>query len=604
VEPHRTDARDGRGDWLEGVLGVLAPIVPFGLAVARAASSAQWRSDIAWTRDLGLVSVGLGGGVSMVATQAAALLPIGSRPFRAAFVPAVALAVAAWLLRGMTREVLARMHVGGRLAEVLAVIATWTAALAATWQGEGTVAGGAMVACALGFATLRWAQTARAGGRGARSWLGGGALLGASLLESPAVGVAVALALVAHALAAGPWGPTASPRGGRAAFAAGFVGTAGLLAAPWVARPLAPRGWADVGRLLSPLATLGNGVGATSAVGAWTQELGLVTLGLAVLGALLAMTGRARALVAPLLVVAGVDVLGASAGLLGAEGGAGVRALVLGGMGVAGAVGVAGAASWLRAQAFPFARAASVLVVVFPLTLAALSAEEATFAADRSGALGAEEWTDQALGAVEPSAAVLATSPAVAWRLWAAMVVRGERPDVLVVPVPLLGQGRVAAGLLGIEPAVEPLLRDYALTGGPSELALSKLADARPLHVELDGDWSKRLVLHMTVDGMWLEFAPQPLGPSDRRQAAAATLAPISRVLGALAEGSMLDTETSMLVSRVLARQAWVLSTLGEHDAARSFLEEVALLPSGSGGRGGVIRRVSGPAGAGSKRAR
>ena len=43
-----------------------------------------------------------------------------------------------------------------------------------------------------------------------------------------------------------------------------------------------------------------------------------------------------------------------------------------------------------------------------------------------------------------------------------------------MIPIPLLDRGRVAGSLIAADRALEPLLRDFALTGQPSEFALSR----------------------------------------------------------------------------------------------------------------------------------
>src|SRR5262249_46033206 len=94
--------------WLAGGLGLIPTWVPFGVAVARAASAGQWRDDLPAVRDLGLVAVGFGGGLSTLVTQALALVPLGPRTFRAALGSAIALAVAARLLYGLVLRTLER----------------------------------------------------------------------------------------------------------------------------------------------------------------------------------------------------------------------------------------------------------------------------------------------------------------------------------------------------------------------------------------------------------------------------------------------------------------------------------------------------------------
>ena len=48
--------------------------------------------------------------------------------------------------------------------------------------------------------------------------------------------------------------------------------------------------------------------------------------------------------------------------------------------------------------------------------------------------------------------------------------------------------------LLAEEPALAPLLRDIALTNRPGEYALSTLADARSLYVELDATSDENVI--------------------------------------------------------------------------------------------------------------
>ena len=179
--------------WIDRTLGALATALPFGLALARGASAGQWRDDLPAVRDLGLVAVGVGGGVSTAVTQALSLVPLGSRTFRAALGSALALALAARLLYELVRRLLieagrpsAAPWIGsrlglarlagngappsGRLAAALAGIATLTAALSPTWQREATVGGGAMLAVAGALAAVWLAlECAERGGAAARA---------------------------------------------------------------------------------------------------------------------------------------------------------------------------------------------------------------------------------------------------------------------------------------------------------------------------------------------------------------------------------------------------------------------------------------------------
>jgi hypothetical protein len=300
-----------------------------------------------------------------------------------------------------------------------------------------------------------------------------------------------------------------------------------------------------------------------------------------------------RSLIAPLLALVLLDTLlpARSAGVLSADPLTSLRALAVGAIAMGSALGVCNVVELLLRLRLPMARSGAVLIVVFHLTLVALTSEEAGYAADRDEQFGAEEWADSALGRLEPSAAILVQSPAIAWRLWAARLTRGERPDVLIIPIGLLHRGRIAANLLNTEREIEPLLRDFALAGEPSEFALSKLSDVRPLHVELDRRWSKRLIAHLTIDGLWLEFAPQPLGQSDRRLSTSLSMTPIRRVMAAIAAPRLPDSSTSSVVSQALRAEATVLSVLGEYEASQSLLDRIAeLAPADPFTKGSLLR--------------
>ncbi|WP_437305966.1 hypothetical protein [Sorangium sp. So ce388] len=617
--------------WLDRSLAFLSAALPFGLSLARAASSGQWREDLTAVRDLGLVAVGVGGGLSTALSQALSLLPLGPRTFRTALGSALALALASRVLYEMVRRLLLeaarpaplpglslfrRLRGGAaeparpaaspapgsptsavspRLAAVLAAIAVLTAALSPTWQREATVGGGAMLATCCALVTVALASACAEQARHAgRAWIGLGALLGATFAESPPAGLAALAAayamfiarrgLVDRAADASDASASAGPprRMLGAAAGAGAL-TAALLIAPLVLRPLAPRAWADIGRALTAgsLAAVDVASARTTALAAWSREIGVVSLLIAAAGMALALLRpRARWLAAPFLALLALDTLlpARAAGVLSADPLTPLRSLAVAAIAVGSALGAHAAVRALLDTRVPFSRSGAALLVVFQLTLVALTSEEAGFAADRSEQTAAEVWTDEAYGSLDPRSAILVRSPAIAWRVWAARITRGERPDVLVVPIPLLDRGQVAASLLADERKLMPLLRDFALAGEPSEFALSTLADVRPLYVELDPRWSKRLLGHLNVAGIWLEYAPQPLGASDRKLATAQSIAPIRRVLESLSAAAVPDTSTAAVLASTMRGQSNVVSLLGERVVAQSFLERLGEL--------------------------
>ncbi len=568
--------------WLGAALTALAVALPLCLAVLRGASSAQWRGDLAAVRDQAMVAVGPGGSVSTALTQALCLLPLGSRTFRASLGSALAVAVAAFLLARLTRATLRRVSVGPRLSSLLAAVGALGAALSPTWQHEATIGGGAMVAVvlALGGLNLLIEVTARDAARltpqTGQRWLLLAAATGAALAESLPAGLALLLIAVGTAIVTRK-GPPSRLIGLLWAICA--VVAASLIA-PLLLRQWAPRSWSDVGHALSATRLAELDVTATriAAVTTWAQELGVVALGLAAVGGAMGLMRKGpRRATAVLLLWVVVDLLYplSAAGPGVADPLTALRLLAVGALAALSALGVAEVVGFVWRLDVPMARAAAALMVVFHMTMVAVTSEEAGFEADRSEHFAAEEWTDQALGGLVPSAAVLVHSPELAWRLWAARITRGERPDAVVIPAPLVRTAALGATPFPAEPAVEQLMRDLALTGQSSEYALSTLADARPLYVELDPSWTHRVLSHLAVDGAWLSYAPEALGRSDRKLRGQRVLAPEGRIVKAIDTGWSRDRSTAAVATRTLAEQVTTLALFGEIDAARALLERL-----------------------------
>lgn len=578
--------------WLDPLLTVIVVALPFGLAVWRATGAAQWRADLAAVRDLGLSAVGVGGALSTVVTQALSLVPLGSQAFRAAVGAALALAVASYLLLRVAREVVRASQdvapVPAPLRSVLCAVAACAAALSPTWQQEATLGGGASYAAAAVLACvhlvlqLTGARAATLTPQWATRWLLLAAAAGLAMGESLPAGLAACVVIVVAAVATGKR-PTVSLVG---PMLLAFVVVTAALLAPLMLRSLSPRNLGDVGRALSAtsLGSLRVAASRTPAVVAWVAEVGYVSLALAGVGVVVGSLRKAsRAALVPMVTLVAVDLVYpmAVASGLSPDRLIALRVLAIGALAVASALGIAVLVAFLLSLRVPMARSAAVLTVVFYLSVVAVTCEEAGFATDRSEQFASEAWTDDALGALPPRSALLLHSPDLAWRLWAARLSGGQRPDVLVVPAPLLHHPQVMASLLPAEPAITPLLRDHALTGQASEFALSALADARPVFVELHPEWGERLLGHLSADGHWLRYAPQPLGASDRKpihQHVWADEGPLGR---ALAHGCARDDLTPHVVTRTLKQHAATLSLSGMSASARQLLDRVEQVDAG-----------------------
>ncbi|HEX6766081.1 MAG TPA: hypothetical protein VF103_11400, partial [Polyangiaceae bacterium] len=524
---------DDRRPSIERLWSTLALVVPLVVTLLRAASSSDWRDDVPAVTSLGVLPLGTEGFLGLVGTQAASLLPLGGRWLRAAWVGAFAVALAGRLVYALARRLLDARTPMPQLAPPLALAAALIATLSPTFQAEGTVIGGAALATTASLAALvaHFALPAR----DARTGLVVGTLAALTAAESHAACLSLLVALGVSTIARRS---APEPR----VLAAGLAGAGAvalLVTGALALRAVSPSSYLDLGFGLgqSSLSTLDPSTLRATAFSAWLSDVGPVALALSLGGAVFGSAARStRRFVLPLLALALVDIgfPAHGVGTLTPDPSAPARLLALAGLSVVGALGVQSAASLLSNARLPFAKPAAVLLVVFDFTLVFVGVEASAAAAERRTGIANEVWTDEAFGSLPRGGLLLGRSEAVAFRLWAAQLVRGERPDAVIVPVTLLERGALRQRLLASEPALAPLLRDIALTDRPGEYALSTLADARPLFVELDQKWDEREDDHIVPGAFWLRFRAHPVGRSDRTVAFARAGRRIERAVQAV----------------------------------------------------------------------
>jgi hypothetical protein len=85
-----------------------------------------------------------------------------------------------------------------------------------------------------------------------------------------------------------------------------------------------------------------------------------------------------------------------------------------------------------------------------------------------------------------PRAVVLVHNPQTIFRFWGGEAEEENRPDVTMIPLPLLTYPSLVDGLLKNAPELTPLLRSYVLDGTLSGAELQSLAALRPVYVEMD----------------------------------------------------------------------------------------------------------------------
>ncbi len=557
---------------------LLAAVAPVATALWLSSPGAQWRDDVALVRGLGLSPSPGAGAVSTLLFWTTRLVPLGTVALRSTLVSALGAAAAGYLLFGLARRTLDGLR-RSALNPLLALLAALSAALSPALLRESCVGAGATVAVALALAALSLDESTPR--RRLVALLG--ALSALLMAESVVGAVALALALVASWVAARRALVSPSPRSVLVPAAIGLVGASLLVALPVLLRPLAPASWVGLG--------LGHGFGDLSsldvmslrgrALETWARSVGLTAVALGALGALAALRRPdTRSLAAPWLAFALLDAVlpPVASGVLGPDPLASVRALAICAAAVLAAVGVQQATIWLRERAWAFARPAAGLIVAWHAALAALSAEDGLRTADRGLNAGADAWTDEALERLPPSAMVMTGSEAATWRLWAARLGASARPDVLVVPRPLLGRGKLAGALLGREPSLGVLLRDLSATGALTEFGLSSIADARPLYLDLTDRDDRRIDSHLVADHLWLRFTAQPLGLSDRRSVQTAATSTFYRVVGACRRDEPHDEATLEVLAAHAHRLASVHSRLGDREGVQQALLELAAL--------------------------
>jgi hypothetical protein len=552
-------------------------LVPATAALLGAGAHPDWAEDLSILRSLGGLPVDLEGLISAALGGALSLVPVGSPLTRIASANAIALGFVGWLIYRLSRRV-SPYPTGSALDSVLALVAALCATLGPSFLGAGTHAGGAATATALSLATLDVASSGRR-----RAAVFTGALLAATACESRPTAFAVLVVLGVL----GVWRGCAPNTRSTLAFLCG-AGCVLLLPAA-----LAAGVAASPGRSLGELFPSANAV---SAGDTWRTNLDAVLRSsgwfLSVLGAtgiLVGVRARAtRALSLGLLtaVLIALFVPSRSPAPTDPSRWAGAHLLGLSAIAVAAGAGLHAAVEALIRARLPLARPASALLVVYGVSLVFVATEDSARAAERQEHALAQRWTDEALLSLPPKSLLLLRSETISRRLLAARALGGLRPDLLVVPTAALHRSSVRLDLVEQEAALVPIVRDVLLAGKPSELALTGLADARPMFVELDPNWDARLYPHLVPRAFFSEFAPHPLGRSDRSLGIESGSDRLDELLRALAGSSASDAATREILASALAERAVVLEALGDRTAAARVTDELLeLAPGDSVGR-------------------
>ncbi len=551
-------------------LSYLAPAAPLVIGIWRASFGSQWRDDQALLAAVGQGPPAIQGALSALLASIALELPVGGKWLRAALVSVVALSLCGFLIFSLTRYLALRLGVSRLAASAAGLGSAWLVTLGPSWQLEATVGGGLTVAvslCLLGVWLSREAEAA---------WVpfALALALGAALAENWAAAAALALALTARLgvrRAALPWS-----RQTVALSAALF----GWVAVGLVLGQLVRSGghWSDLG--IAFAGEVGRAQLPNQALALVDENFTLLALGIAALGAcatLFRAQTRALALALGVWCILGGIFSQAGDDLLGVDPFAPFALLGLSAVGIFAGVGAASAFTLTRWRV-PMARQSVGLLVTALFVLALLGFERSTHVAGRRDHVASEAWTDEALSDLPPGSVLLLKSSELAWHLWAAREIGGQRPDLIVAPLQALERGSGSEELVRSEPALGPVVRDLRLSRRPTEFALSSLAVERPLFVQFDASWDPRLREHLVPHGFWVGFSPHALGRSDREGAALASDQAFSRVVTLAEQPGSRDAGTLQVLQEQLAEHALMLFSLQDFHAASLFAEKLRLI--------------------------
>ena len=385
---------------------------PVACAVAGMRGEAHWGDDLAIIRSVALMQVGGEGIISSALTSGLSVIPIGGLLLRLTLLNPLLAGLGAWLVFELALSLFPRREQHW-LNSVVALGAAWMTGMAAAWQEAATSLGGPLLGACLVLLLVRSLQ-ARPQRRPGYLFAVLAALLVCEArwaLPPVLLGGLVTLGLRNQL-------PSLVQVSTRLLLAGGVVA---LCLLPSLTEPF---GGGDTWRLGLDL-ELPGGARIKRPLAA---DLEVYPLGLAVLALIgLVLSSRGRRLAIPVAATA----LGA---LLFDDA---VNRVVLVALCAAlSACGFRTGVAWLQRTRLPFRNLTLRLSVVFHLCAVLMVAEGGQQRVSHQTVSAVREWSEEAFDHLPAHSLLLVSSPQAAWRLWAARVTSGIRPDVVVVPGP------------------------------------------------------------------------------------------------------------------------------------------------------------------------
>ncbi len=543
--------------------------LPFVGCLSQIHGDAAWRSDKAVLAALES-PIELSGTLSASLSRLTLGLPLGSHGFRLTLPGAFAAGIAGVAVLFLAHYLFRKQGGHSRLDPWLALGASLGVTFSFPWMSEATISGGG----ALGASLTLWLVVTTLTHGLPRTLIGaafGGAALGAVLSETLWGGAAVCLTALCV------WPEFATARRGwnkqTIRLILLSISSLGALGTLWLPTLLgrSSQTWA--------LASERSAGWPAWNVLDWVSSIGFLWTGGAVIALLFSLQDRRPlyALVAIILadfIIPAQASLGWTESVTSNENRMAVHLLALGVLAPLGALGLRTLGETAQALRLFAARPLAAMVAVLAIAGCLATAEDSLRTLERTATVATQSWTDEALGPLPERALVITQSPAWGKRLLAAQA-QGERPDVLIVPLSDLTRAQTLSDWLKREPTLELLLRDLAVSERPSERAITRLVDERPVFIEANSDWDRRLLEHVLPSLPLAAFSSPALGRSDRLAAVQTVAAPVQRIEKSIAEGLMPDAATEKILRKGIQTTAVMLEEIGDNGAAEKLRELV-----------------------------
>lgn len=220
----------------------------------------------------------------------------------------------------------------------------------------------------------------------------------------------------------------------------------------------------------------------------------------------------------------------------------------------------------------PFARATAALLSILFFAVPLRFVDDAGYRAHARSEASTLAWERFAVSALPKDSLYLTSDDRVWLRLRAGRIVGSLRDDLEVLPFRSLS-AKAAPTILREDPHLGALLRDFLLTGEPSENALSKVSAERPVVLDYDSSWSPLLTKHLVPIGAFLKFEPEPRGASERRLALEKQVEERTRLARLVMPNK--EPELALLLTRQMERRALALGMTGERESCSRAIDDL-----------------------------